>query len=83
MDHSQLTGTGRITHREIDAQLPTDQEKQTLHNIAANAELELLVTGNSAFDQDGNWRLRIDGNGDLVIEARVGGTWTAQATLTT
>jgi len=79
MDHQRLKGVGRRTHREIDAQLPSDQEKQTLHNLLINAELEFVAAGNTGFDQDGNWRVRIDSAGDLVIEVRHAGAWVAQA----
>jgi hypothetical protein len=79
MDHQKLKGVGRRTHREIDAHLPTDQEKQTLHNMLVNAELELVAAGNTGFDQDGNWRIRIDSAGDLVIEVHDSGEWVVQA----
>lgn len=79
MDHQRLTGTGRRTHREIDRLLPTDQQKQTLHNLLVNAELELVASGNTSFDQDGNWRIRIDSAGDLVIEVRDSGSWVVEA----
>jgi hypothetical protein len=77
--HDQLQGAGRRTHRDIDAHLPTDQEKQTLRNVVDNAELELVKDGNTGFDQDGNWRIRIDSSGDLVIEVRDSGSWVVQA----
>jgi hypothetical protein len=80
--HERLPDVGRVTHRQIDAQLPSRPEKRTLRNIVANAELELIASGNTGFDQDDNWRIRIDGSGNLVIECRVSGTWTAQATWT-
>jgi hypothetical protein len=79
MKHQQLQDAGRKPHREIDAMLPTAQEKLTLRNLVENAELELLAPGNTAFDQDGNWRIRIDPSGHLVIEVRSSGTWTQQA----
>jgi hypothetical protein len=77
--HNQLQDAGRRTHRDIDANLPTDPEKQTLRNVVDNAELELVKDGNTGFDQDGNWRLRIDTNGDLVIEVRDSGSWVERA----
>jgi hypothetical protein len=77
--HSQLEDSGRHTHREIDTYLPSDQEKQTLRNVVKNAELELVADDNTGFDQDGNWRIRIDSSGDLVIEVRDSGSWTQQA----
>jgi hypothetical protein len=77
--HSQLEDSGRRTHREIDAHLPSDQEKQTLRNLVDLAELELVADDNTGFDQDGNWRIRIDSSGDLVIEVRDSGSWTQQA----
>lgn len=79
MKHQQLPGAGRETHREIDARLPSLQEKQTLRNLVQNAELELVADGNTGFDQDGNWRIRVDSNGDLVIEVRDAGSWDQQA----
>jgi hypothetical protein len=79
MKHQDLTGAGRETHRDIDARLPTLQEKETLRNLIHNAELELVADGNTRFDQDGNWRLRIDSSGDLVIEVRDSGSWIQQA----
>jgi hypothetical protein len=80
MRHQQLDGAGRETHRDIDARLPSLQEKQALRNLLRNAEIELVADGNSGFDQDGNWRIRIDSSGDLVMEARDSGAWVTQAT---
>ena len=82
MKHQQLDDAGRHTHRDIDAQLPTPQEKQTLRNLVTNAKLEIVADGNTQFDQDGNWRLRIDSSGHLVIEVRDSGSWTEQASFT-
>ena len=79
MDHRRLTGAGRKTHREIDKHLPSPQEKETLTNIVDNGELEMVSSGNAGFDQDGNWRIRIDSAGDLVIEVRQSGAWVEQA----
>lgn len=76
MHHDRLDGAGRRTHREIDQYLPTARQKQTLRNLLANAELELVAPGNSGFDQDGNWRIRIDASGDLLLEVRSSGSWT-------
>jgi hypothetical protein len=47
--------------------------------VVQDAELELVADGNTGFDQDGNWRIRIDASGDLVIEVRDGGSWVEQA----
>jgi hypothetical protein len=80
--HQSLRGAGRHTHREIDAQIPTVQEKQTLRNLVRNAEIEMVADGNVGFDEDGNWRIRIDSAGDLVIEVRISGTWIEQASWT-
>jgi len=82
MRHQELEGAGRQTHRDIDARLPMLQEKQALRNIVQDAELELVVDGNTGFDQDGNWRIRIDASGDLVIEVREAGAWAEQASWT-
>jgi hypothetical protein len=82
MKHQDLTGAGRETHRDIDARLPTLQEKETLRNLIQNAELELVAAGNTAFDQDGNWRLRINASGELVIEIRDSASWAQQASWT-
>lgn len=82
MKHQHLPDTGRETHREIDARLPTRQEKLALRNQVENAEIELLAPGNRAFDQDGNWRICIDASGDLVIEVKDGGSWVQQAAWT-
>jgi hypothetical protein len=79
MKHQALPDAGRHTHRDIDARLPTLQEKETLRNLIHNAELELVADGNVAFDEDGNWRIRIDGSGGLVIEVRDSGSWVQQA----
>ena len=79
MNHQDLPASGRETHRDIDARLPTLQEKETLRNLIQNAELELVPSGNTGFDQDGNWRLRIDNGRDLVIEVRDNGSWVPQA----
>jgi hypothetical protein len=77
--HQDLPDSGRQTHRDIDARLPTLQEKETLRNLIQNAELELVADGNTGFDQDGNWRLRVNGSGDLVIEVRASGAWVEHA----
>jgi hypothetical protein len=77
--HQDLDQVGRRTHRDIDARLPTLQEKETLRNLALNAELELVADGNVGFDEDGNWRIRIDSSGNLVIEVRSSGSWVEQA----
>ena len=82
MKHRQLQGAGRRTHRHIDLQLPTPQEKQSLRNLLDNAELEFVQDDNTGFDQDGNWRIRIDSSGDLVIEVRTAGSWVQQAAFT-
>ena len=82
MKHSQLQDAGRHTHRQIDLQLPTPQEKQSLRNLLDNAELEFIQDDNTGFDQDGNWRIRIDSSGDLVIEVRMAGSWAQQAAFT-
>lgn len=82
MKHTQLDGAGRKTHRDIDARLPSAQEKDALRNLVQHAEIELVADGNAGFDQDGNWRIRIDSSGDLVIELRDSGTWTEQASWT-
>ncbi len=37
-------------------------------------KLEIIASGESDKDQDGNWRIR-ETSGDLVIEKRVSGTW--------
>jgi hypothetical protein len=79
MRHQDLDGAGRHTHRDVDARLPSLQEKQALRNLVRNAELELVADGNTGFDQDGNWRIRIDGSGELVIEVRDSGSWVQQA----
>jgi hypothetical protein len=55
--------------------LPTLQEKETPRNLVQNAELGLVAAGNAGFDRDGNWRVRIGGSGDLLIEARDSGSW--------
>jgi hypothetical protein len=83
MLHRQLYDSGRKTHRDIDAALPTRQEKNVLRNLAENAQLEFIASGNSGFDEDGNWRFRIDSNGDLVLEVRDSGSWVQQASWTT
>jgi hypothetical protein len=79
MRHQDIPGAGRKTHRAIDAALPTPQEKLALRNLVENAELELVADGNAGFDEDGNWRIRIDSSGDLVIEVRDSGSWVQQA----
>jgi len=82
MNHQRLPDAGRATHRDIDARLPTLQEKLALRNQVENAEIELVAPGNLAFDQDGNWRIRIDAGGALLIEVRDGGSWVQQAAWT-
>jgi hypothetical protein len=79
MKHQQLDDAGRQTHRDIDARLPSSQEKRALRNLVHKAELELVADGNTGFDQDGNWRLRIGSSGNLVIEVRDSGAWAEQA----
>jgi hypothetical protein len=79
VQHDQLPDAGKYTHRQIDDRLPLAQEKQALRNLVANAEIELVPDGNTGWDQDGNWRIRIDSTGDLVIECRGSGSWVQQA----
>ena len=50
--------------------------------LVQNREPELIADGNTGFDQDGNWRLRIDGRGDFVIEARDSRSWVRLANWT-
>ena len=82
MAHQDLPDTGRETHRDIDARLPTLQEKLALRNQVENAEIELVAPDNTGFDQNGNWRIRVDTNGDLIIEVRDSGSWVEQASWT-
>jgi hypothetical protein len=79
VNHQDLSDVGRETHRDIDARLPTLQEKQSLRKFVENAEFELVADGNVGFNEDGNWRIRIDGSGDLMIEVRDAGSWVEQA----
>ena len=82
MRHSQLTDAGRTPHREIDQQLPTSDEKQTLQKLLQDQKLEIVAEGNTGFDQDGNWRLVIDSGGNLDLEKRVSGSWVNKDTWT-
>ena len=82
MRHQDLPDAGRATHRDIDGRLPTLQEKLALRNQVENAQIELVADGNLGFDEDGNWRIRIDTNGDLLIEIRASGSWVQQASWT-
>jgi hypothetical protein len=50
--------------------------------VVEGAELELVAEGNAGFGEDGNWRIRIDGRGDLVMEVRDSGSWVEQASWT-
>ena len=79
MRHQSLDGAGRKSHRDIDQHLPAAQEKRALRNLVQNAEIELVADGNSGWDEDGNWRIRIDSSGNLVIEVRDSGSWVQQA----
>ncbi len=40
-------------------------------------KLELIIDGNTDKDEDGNWRLFTNSDGDLVIQTRLSGTWTS------
>ncbi len=41
-----------------------------------DSRTEIVAPGNSDKNQDGNWRTRVNDNGDLVTEKRISGTWT-------
>lgn len=82
MRHTDLTDSGRIPHREIDHRLPTRNGARTLLNLLQSQELEIIASGNTAFDEDDNWRLRIDSSGDLVLEKRESGSWVNKKTWT-
>lgn len=38
-------------------------------------KLEIIADGNSDKNEDDNWRI-IESNGDLLVQKRIGGTWT-------
>ncbi len=38
--------------------------------------METVAPGNKDKNEDGNWRQRVDNNGDYVFEKRISGTWT-------
>jgi hypothetical protein len=73
--HRDLPDAGRITHPEIDARLPTAEEKQALRG----ADLDTVYFGDP--DTDGSWRIYFDGT-DLLIQSRESGTWTTQGRFT-
>jgi hypothetical protein len=91
MQHSQLPDAGITPHFDIDNRLPTHDEKAALSGrqsfpsnvlIAPGQSVVLLASGNALAEQDGNWRLIVD-SGELLIQARLAGTWTTQARFTT
>jgi len=91
MQHSNLPDAGMTPHFAIDQRLPTQDEKTALEGrqpfpanvlLAPGQALVLLASGNALAEADGNWRLIVD-SGDLLIQARISGTWTTQATFTT
>ena len=82
MRHNELTDSGRTPHREIDLRLPTRNGARTLLNLLQSQELEIIASGNTAFDQDDNWRLRINSSGNLVLEKRESGSWINKHTWT-
>ncbi|MFW6126128.1 MAG: hypothetical protein ACOC58_03395, partial [Chloroflexota bacterium] len=82
MRHDHLRDAGRTPHRDIDKQLPSPDEKMTLQKLLREQKFEIVAEGNTRFDQDGNWRLVINSNGDLDLERRESGSWTTKATWT-
>ena len=41
-----------------------------------DSKMETVAPGNKDKNEDGNWRQRVDNNGDYVFEKRISGTWT-------
>ncbi len=41
-----------------------------------DSRIELIAPDNNDKNQDGNWAIEVDSNGDLIFEKRVSGTWT-------
>jgi len=87
MTHADLPDGGRLAHAIIDRLLPTAQQKAALAGADAlegdlwidpGQALYLLQGSNTTAQQDGNWRITVDGD-DLVIETRAAGTWTTVA----
>jgi hypothetical protein len=74
--------TGRTAHREIDKRLPNPEEKRTLQKLILEQKLEFIADGNTDFDQDDNWRLVIDGSGNMDLDKRESGSWVNKATWT-
>jgi hypothetical protein len=74
-DHASLPDAGRTSHFEIDARLPTEEEKDALRG----ADLDTFYFGDP--NTDGSWRLYYDGT-NLLIQVRVSGSWQTEATFT-
>ncbi len=46
-----------------------------LDRIGNNSDFEIIKDGNVK-GEDGNWRLKIDASGNLIIQENISGTWT-------
>jgi hypothetical protein len=74
-DHASLPDAGRVSHFDIDARLPTVEEKDALRG----ADLDTFYFGDP--NTDGSWRIYFDGT-DLLVQVRESGSWTTQAQFT-
>lgn len=84
MEHSALPDGGRVPHVELDwladalrglTRLPGDLV------LAPGRSLYFLHADNIVPEQDGNWRMKMDGN-NLVLQVRSGGSWGTDTTFT-
>jgi hypothetical protein len=85
--HTDLPDGGIIPHHEIDARLPTEDEKDALGGegalpgdlILSPGQAIVFLTGsNTSPTANGNWRIVADGN-NLNIEIRSGDAWVTEA----
>ena len=83
-NHASLPDAGRTSHFEIDRLLKCLQGNATLPGdlvLGDGKAIYFLKAGNTAKESNGNWRVMVSGT-DLVIQVRVTGAWTTEATFT-
>ena len=44
--------------------------------LSPGQQIEFIANGNTAINQDGNTRIRMNSSNELVTETRVSGVWT-------
>jgi hypothetical protein len=64
----------RTPPQDLDRRLPSPAEKAVLRHWVQDGILEFVAEGNTGFNEDGNWRIRLS-DSTLYVEAHTGGTW--------